>query len=69
MPLIQNPIPKGSGNPLLDKVNNMKLPTGFSAAEQKLTEARQGLQKGVGTAYGTIAGSPEIIRQGKLNPL
>jgi hypothetical protein len=68
MPLIPNPIPKGSGNPFVDKVNNMKLPTGFSAAEQKLTEARQGLQKGVGTAYGTLAGSPEIIKQGKLNP-
>jgi hypothetical protein len=69
MPLIQNPIPKGSGNPLLDKVNNMKLPTGFSVAEQKLAEAQRGLQKGVGTAYGTLAGSPEIIKQGKLNPL
>lgn len=68
MALIPNPIPKGSGNPFLDKVNNAKLPTGFSAAEQKLAESKAGLQKGLATTFGTLASSPEIIRQGKLNP-
>lgn len=70
MPVIKSPVGGGSGNPFLDKIvaSGGKVSSGLSAADTALNTEKAQLQKGLGTAYSTIASSPEVIAQNKLNP-